>query len=58
MVAAVVVKSQQSFAKHYEEEEGYEGEEGQRCGVEMYSRMELPSLYLSTYRGREEEGAP
>ena len=52
MVAVVVVESQQSFAKHYGEEEGYEGEEGQRRGMEMYSRVQLPSLYLSIYRGK------
>ena len=58
MVAVVVEKSQQSFAKHYGEEEGYEGEEGQRRGVEMCSRVRLPSLYLSIYRGREEGWRP
>jgi hypothetical protein len=52
VVAVVVVESQQSFAKHYREEEGYEGEEGQRRGVEMCSRVQLPSLYLSIYRGK------
>jgi hypothetical protein len=33
MVVVVVAESQQSFAKCYGEEEGYEGEEGQRRGV-------------------------
>jgi hypothetical protein len=49
VVAVVVAESQQSFAKHYGEEEGYEGEERQRCGVEMCSRgaaaLSLP-LYI------------
>ena len=56
MVAAVVAESQQSFAKHYGEEEGCEGEERQRRGVEMCSRVWLPSLYLSIYRGKGGEG--
>ena len=36
----------------------YEREEGQRHGVEMWSCVRLPSLYLSIYRGREEGVAP
>ena len=58
MVAVVVAESQQSFAKHYGEEEGCEGEERQRRGVEMCSRGRLPYLYLSLYRGREEGVVP
>ena len=60
MVALVVVESQQSFAKHYGEEVGYKGEERQHHGVEMCSRVRLPSLYLSLYiyRGKGERWDP
>ena len=51
-MVAVVVESQQSFTKHYREEEGYKGEEGQRRGVDMCPRVRLPSPYLSIYRGK------
>ena len=60
VVAAVVVKSQQSFAKHYGEEEGCEGEERQRRGMEMCSRGCGCHLSTSLYIGgrEEEEEAP
>ena len=45
VAAVVVAESQQSFAKHYREEEGCEGEERQRRGMEMCSGVRLPSLY-------------
>jgi hypothetical protein len=52
MVAVVVKKSQQSFAKHYREEDGYEGEEGQRRGTNRSVWVRLPSLPSSIYRGK------
>jgi hypothetical protein len=48
MVAVVVEKSRQSFTMHYGEEEGCEGEERQRRGVEMYSKG-VASLSLPLY---------
>ena len=58
MVAVVVEKSQQSFAKHYGEEDGYEGEEEERRGMNRSVWVLLPSPYLSIYRRRVEGVAP
>jgi hypothetical protein len=51
----VVGKSQQSFAKHYGEEDGYEGEEWQRRGIDGCGCPLSPSLYIG---GRKEGGVP
>ena len=50
---AVVVESQQSFAKHYGEEEGYEGEEGQRRGIDGCGCPPSTPLYIGV-KGEEE----
>jgi hypothetical protein len=45
VVEVVVEKSQQSFAKHYGEEDGYEGERGQHRGMDWVAALSLP-LYI------------
>ena len=55
MVAVVVVESQQSFAKHYGEEEDYDGEGGQRCGIDGCGYPPSTPLYIG---GREEGWRP
>ena len=52
VVAVVAEKSQPSFAKHYGEEDGYEGEEEQRRGTYRCVWVWMPSLPSSIYRGK------
>ena len=54
-MVAVVVEPQQSFAKHYREEDGYEGEGGQCGGIDGCGCPPSTPLYIG---GRGKEGCP